>query len=664
MNQYRLGDLLDMRMLQTLADSNFRASGIPITIIDGIDQSVLIDAGWTEICDKFHRVCVRSEQRCRQSDCYASNHLGEAEVFQYKCRNGLWHIAIPIMVADRHLATLFLSQFFFAGEMPDREYLTRQALEFGYNLDAYFAAIDAMPTFSPEKVKYIVDYDKALVKFIADLAEQSLRVIKTKESLISSEEKYRTLVHNVNIGLYRSTVSGKFIQANPAMASILGYDSVEELIQVDASATYKMPADLTQCIEELRSNGFVKGKELAMLKKDGTHIWCLATISALFDDETGEIVLMDGAIEDITERKRAEHALIESHGLLNAIVESTSDIVFVKDLQGRYLISNAAGARFLGKTVDEVIGKYSTEFLAPDTARTIMENERQVMESGHPQVFEETLTAAVTRTFLSSRGIYRNADGSVKGHISILSDITEMKQMEGQLEKAKNMEVIGQLAAGVAHEVRNPLNAILSIFEALFKETKIKEDPEFQPYVHHIRIQVNRLAKLMTDLLDLGKPVHESNLVSVPLYELCKNSVDLWKSNQLQDAARLVFNNKVSRSKVLVDSSRMQQVLFNLMDNAAQNSPEGSEIVMQILDSGRDTAKVRIIDTGKGIPSDKIARVTEPFFTMRKGGTGLGLTLVKHFLEAMQAEFRIWNNAPPPGCTAEISLKLEGDNRK
>ena len=238
----------------------------------------------------------------------------------------------------------------------------------------------------------------------------------------------------------------------------------------------------------------------------------------------------------------------------------------------------------------------------------------------------------------------------------------ELKKVYDQLSNAKKLEAIGQLAGGVAHEVRNPLNAILSIVEALFLETKIKENPEYQPYIYHIRTQVNHLARLMTDLLDLGKPVDASNLIGVSLLDICENFIASWNSGMTgrqQNAVRLVCSSAAARPKVLVDSLRIQQVLFNLVDNAAQHSKSGTEIVLQIADTEGGTAKVRVIDAGTGIPADKINRVTEPFFTMRKGGTGLGLALVKHLVESMGGEINIWNNDPPPGCTAEVSLKIE-----
>ncbi|MBC8018957.1 MAG: PocR ligand-binding domain-containing protein, partial [Verrucomicrobia bacterium] len=104
MSEYRLSDLLDMSIIQKLADSNFSASGLPMTITDPRDGTFLVKAGWPGICTYFHRVNPLSLEQCRISDKVINDHLDEG-AYQYRCNNGLWHIAMPIIVAGRHLAT-------------------------------------------------------------------------------------------------------------------------------------------------------------------------------------------------------------------------------------------------------------------------------------------------------------------------------------------------------------------------------------------------------------------------------------------------------------------------------------------------------------------------------------------------------------------------------
>jgi two-component system NtrC family sensor kinase len=237
--------------------------------------------------------------------------------------------------------------------------------------------------------------------------------------------------------------------------------------------------------------------------------------------------------------------------------------------------------------------------------------------------------------------------------------------LERQLFQARKLESIGQIAAGVAHEVRNPLNAILSITEALFKDMEIEGNPDYDPYIKHIRTQVSRLARLMNDLLDLGKPIPVTCLNPVFIHEFCRDNIELWNSSnqEIKIAVRLDAGYDVSNLIVFADSVRLQQVLFNLLDNAAQHSSSKSSILIQLglaetIQENHSMAALKVIDSGRGIPDNAISRIFDPFYTDRKEGTGLGLALVRHFMTNMGGSVVIYNNDPPPGCTAEIRIPL------
>ena len=333
MTDYRLSELLDLTLVQTLAESNYRAGGVPMSIIDAFDLSILVSAGWQDMCTKFHRTNPISRSHCLESCRDAKEYIRNGETYQYKCRNGLWHIATPIFVEGSHLATMFLAQFHFDGEGPDREYFIRQAHEFQYDIDSYLEALDRMPIFSAEKVSNILAYNKALVHLISDIAEQLLRTIAAKRSLSRSEDKYRSVVETINIGVYRNTPGqGRFHRLSPAIIKMFGYESEEDMMQITVVSQYQNPEDRIKVIEEVKQKGFVKDRELAMRKKDGTPIWCSVTATAKFD-EAGDIQWMDGVIEDITERKQAEEKLQKAYDELDIRVrERTAELAEANEL--------------------------------------------------------------------------------------------------------------------------------------------------------------------------------------------------------------------------------------------------------------------------------------------------------------------------------------------
>jgi signal transduction histidine kinase len=172
-----------MSVVQALADANFKANGMPIGIVDANDGAILVGVGWQDVCVRFHRANPDTLERCRQSDAYITGHLSEAEPCEYVCKNGLRDIGIPIRVAGEHVATLFLGQFFYEDEAPDREFFVQQARQFGFDETSYLAAVDRVPVFSRATVKNILEYNGALARFIAALAEQFRERLRTEHEL-------------------------------------------------------------------------------------------------------------------------------------------------------------------------------------------------------------------------------------------------------------------------------------------------------------------------------------------------------------------------------------------------------------------------------------------------------------------------------------------------
>ena len=364
--------------------------------------------------------------------------------------------------------------------------------------------------------------------------------------------------------------------------------------------------------------------------------------------------------QEIAERKQVEE-LLRKH--LEAILQSPVAIV-VTDLDGSIEFVNPKFCEYSGYTYEEIIGQnpriLKTEATSPEvhkqlwktiTAGGIWEGEFCNRKKSGELFWEHAKILPV-----------KNQAGITTNYMAFKEDITKHKQLEDTLNQARKLETIGQIASGVAHEVRNPLNAILSINEALFREKGIEDNPEFVPYIQHIRTQVKRLANLMNELLDLGKPISASDLQPLSLLEHCRETIDLWKISGLAENRQVVFTAEQDAADTLVtaDSSKLQQVLFNLLENAGHFNPAESAITLHLAGTvpGSNMAVVRVIDAGRGIPDENLSRIFDPFYSNRRGGTGLGLSLVKHFIENMGGSVRIWNNDPPPGCTAEVCIPL------
>ncbi len=403
--------------------------------------------------------------------------------------------------------------------------------------------------------------------------------------------------------------------------------------------------------------------------------------------------------------KRSEESLIRSRDYHLKLIEFFPSLTWRSDTDGLCDYFNQTWLTFTGRMLEQELGNGWTEGVHPDDLDQCIITYMDAFQARMPFVMEYRLRFNDgSYHWLNDHGSpYYDHDGTFTGYIGSCYDINiqknaerelldihayleqqiiertsnlvetnlllrreiiERELLEQQLHRAKRLEAIGQIAGGVAHEVRNPLNAILTITEALFKEEEIASNPDLDLYILHIRTQVNRLAHLMNDLLDLGRTIPIADIYPVLLSQVCRDTLTLWKSTGQSKNKRglLTSDNDNTSHYVLADGIKLQQVFFNLLENAGQHSPEGNKIIVQLTHNNSDPhdgmAIVQIIDQGSGIAEDKLSQVFEPFYTDRKGGTGLGLALVKHFIENMGGSVYIWNNNPSPGCTVEIRLPL------
>ena len=168
MSKYSFVELIDVEKLQKTFELFSSATGLPIAILD-TNENILVASGWTELCTKFHRVNSRSQIRCRESDSYIKNHLGKKQCTAYKCKNGLWDVAMPILIQDEHVATMFCGQFFYDDDVVDPEYFRSQATEFGFDEEHYLDALTKVPVFSHQQVKEYMEYLISVSEMLSEI---------------------------------------------------------------------------------------------------------------------------------------------------------------------------------------------------------------------------------------------------------------------------------------------------------------------------------------------------------------------------------------------------------------------------------------------------------------------------------------------------------------
>jgi len=320
------------------------------------------------------------------------------------------------------------------------------------------------------------------------------------------------------------------------------------------------------------------------------------------------------------------------------------------DAGGRLTAFNQTAEAILKRTAAEVLGKPAEEIL-PGSCRELFRTlaaERRLIERAFDCTVEKgrTIPLEIIATTLCEE------NGAFVGHILLFRDMTEIRRLEEEVARSRRLASLGSLAAGVAHEIRNPLSSIKG-FATWFRE-RYRDNPEDRETADVMIREVDRLNRVITQLLEFARPL-TMRCAPTPLHALIRHALKMVEGEA--QAKRIMVETDLSAEvgEIPLDADRMTQVLLNLFQNAIGAMEEGG--VLRISLGRRDQKGVRITvaDTGVGIPTEDLPRVFDPYFTTRASGTGLGLAIVHKIVEAHGGEIRL-ESEPDRGTTATVLL--------
>jgi PAS domain S-box-containing protein len=368
-------------------------------------------------------------------------------------------------------------------------------------------------------------------------------------------------------------------------------------------------------------------------------------------------------------RKRAEERLQENCQIMQAVFEGTSDAIFVKDLQGRYVMINSAGARAFGESPEDVIGKTDTELFAAESVGQIQRHDRQVLTSGDTQSYEETGTVlGTTHIFLATKAPHRDHQGNIIGIIGIARDITERKQAEEQFQRQRDalyqsekLATMGQLLAGVAHELNNPLSVVMGQAALLRQSVRNKHQME---RAEKIVQAAERCARIVNNFLALARH-RPPERHPVQVNQVAREAVELLAYPLRVDSVEVVWALAEEVPVLWADTHQLHQVVVNLVANAHQAmrevaGPRRLTVATGVSMGGRQVW-MEVRDTGPGVAEGLEARIFEPFFTTKPPGvgTGLGLSLCQGIVEGHGGKIGLVLGEGS-GAVFRVELPVEG----
>jgi PAS domain S-box-containing protein len=496
----------------------------------------------------------------------------------------------------------------------------------------------------------------------AVLAPADTPVRPQADQEVESAQWHRLILNNTSDVISIHTPDGVYVFVCGACQRMLGYEPEEMAGQPLFDFVHPEDRGHVMGSHRLLLDGVESLKVTYRLRCRGNrYIWAEVSLRAIAGGpEPGCCVAVT---RDVTAHKEAEEqqarlrralerAAFEWRSTFDAI--ETPILLLGKD--GRVQKVNRAAKDLLGSEYREIIGLPVSEIGHGPPWGAVAALAGGVLESSAHQVCEATdEKRARTWEVEAIASAMREEEMEEAKVIVQVRDITKTARLQESLRRSETMAALGAVVGGVAHEVRNPLFGMSAVLDAF--ESRFGGRPEHQPYLPLLRAELDRMNALMQALLDYGKPARFEMTLGDPARPL-ERALELCRPLAERQGVTLVLADGAVPSPVLHDADRLAQAFKNVIENAVQHSPRGSEVRLEWSEAVSEEAswvRLSVRDRGPGFAPADLPRVTDPFFSRRQGGTGLGLSIVSRVVEGHGGNLQVTNH-PEGGAVVVIEL--------
>ena len=485
---------------------------------------------------------------------------------------------------------------------------------------------------------------------------QTVHVLKDITDRREAERRYRELFDNIQEGLFFCSPDGRFIEVNDALVRMLGHSSREELLHCDArQEVFSSPEQHAALFDEMERHGALHNRSTVLKRKDGSAVYVLINAFAVRSAQ-GHILQYRGLILDITGLKAYQSELQRERDFSGKILNNTQSLILVTDTAGLVSYANRR-CQVMGYEQAAIIGKPLSNLIAPATSDNFAEAFAAILAGNQVDNLDLQILRADGRVgqFSVNMSPMRDDQSHISSIVVVMSDVTEASALQSKLLHTEKMAAVGQLVSGVAHEVNNPLTAILGFADLLMENSEVPESARKDLRV--ILQEAQRTKQIVQNLLSFARQMPPQRK-PVQLNPILKRTVQL-RAYDLQSRGVAVTENLRDHLPFVIgDSHQLQQVFLNILNNAY-------DAVREVAQSPRieistsctsDAVEVSFRDNGCGITQPE--RIFDPFFTTKQvgEGTGLGLSICYGIVKEHGGEIICENNAEGRGATFTVRL--------
>ncbi|OLE11114.1 MAG: hypothetical protein AUG89_10605 [Acidobacteria bacterium 13_1_20CM_4_56_7] len=483
---------------------------------------------------------------------------------------------------------------------------------------------------------------------------QTIHVLKDITDRREAERRYRELFDNIQEGLFFCSPDGRFIEVNEALVRMLGRSSRGELLHCDPrQEVFPSPEQHEALFADMERQGHLRNREAVLKRKDGSLVYVLINAFAV-PGAHGQVSQYRGLMLDISGLKAYQSELQRERDFSGKILNNTQSLILVADTAGLVSYANRRW-QGMGYEQTEILGKPLESLIAPSSADALHQAYAAVLSGNQVDNLELQILRVDHRPgqFSVNLSPMRDDQGQVNSIVVVMSDVTDASSLQSKLMHAEKMAAVGQLVSGVAHEVNNPLTAILGFADLLMENTDVPESARKDLRV--ILQEAQRTKQIVQNLLSFARQMPPQRK-PVQLNPILKRTVQL-RSYDLQSRGVSVTENLRDHLPFIIgDSHQLQQVFLNILNNAydaVRDKTEGPRIEISTACKD-DHVEVTFRDNGSGI--SQAERIFDPFFTTKRvgEGTGLGLSICYGIVKEHGGEILCSNNSDGEGATFSV----------
>ncbi len=420
---------------------------------------------------------------------------------------------------------------------------------------------------------------------------------RAEEALYNSEVRYRTLIENIPIGVYRSSPGppGRFLMTNDAFRSMLGYESDEDIMDIDVEDIYLNTGDREVLAKSLVDRGSLIGYEIPLKHRNGATILASVTARVILD-ESGEVAYFDGTIEDITERKETEDALRETEAITRSLFNAIPDLKLRISREGTFLDFGQPRDPNNSRTTLDLVGKSVSEFMPKEAVQNTMDSVVKALETGEIQVFEYDLPMGDGKHHFESRVVPSGKDEV----LAIVRDITLRKRAEEGLRAS--LEEKELLLREIHHRVNNNLQVVSSLLYLQSEKLQDREDHEAHEIFRESQNRVKSMS-LIHEVLYQSK-----NLAEIDFGAYVRSLISGLYGSFGVDSNRIVSEIEVSDISIGIEfATPCGLVITELVTNALKHAfpNDGTGVIrVNLKSTDEHEFELEVSDNGVGVPEN------------------------------------------------------------